>query len=41
MGGFTVYQMITEYPDLFAAAVVMSAGVSLSTIDRLAGKVPV
>ncbi|MDR2040389.1 MAG: prolyl oligopeptidase family serine peptidase [Bacteroidales bacterium] len=41
MGGYTTYQMIAEYPDLFAAAVAMSAGASLSNVEKWAGKVPI
>lgn len=41
MGAFSTYGFIAEYPDLFAAAIVMAGSASVRTIPNWAGKVPV
>lgn len=41
MGAFSVFEFITEYPDMFAAAAPMSGGAVLATMRKWAGIVPV
>jgi predicted peptidase len=41
MGAFSVFEFITEYPDMFAAAAPMSGGAVLATMGKWVGKVPV
>lgn len=39
LGGFGTYEIITQYPELFAAAVVCAGGTSKSKVPFWAGKV--
>lgn len=41
MGAYAVFCMISQYPDVFAAATAMSGGAELKNIEKWAGKVPV
>jgi len=41
MGGFSTYQFITQYPELFAAAAPIAGATDLSTMSAWAGKVPI
>ena len=41
MGGFSTYQFIADYPDLFAAAAPIASATTMDVVDRWIGKIPV
>ena len=41
MGGFSTFQFITMYPDMWAAAIPIASSTDVSTIGKWAGKIPV